>query len=90
MSGCDSRKKRRELNKEEIRRCLEIFGDIINKRHDSNRMPKIDQFHLTWGKNHESRYNRYKRWYQIVSRKGVRLANNKAINFEMKQLRKER
>jgi hypothetical protein len=84
MSACNSRKKKRELNKEEIRQCIQVFGEIINKRYDSNRMPIFDNNSLTYIFHPKRRNNSRKIWHQVFSKRGPNLANNKVIYFNPK------
>ena len=86
MSGCDSRKRKRELNKEEIRQCIEVFSEVINRRHISNRMPIYDNNRLTNMNHPMKNYNSHKYWYQISSMNGPRLTDNKIINIKPKMI----
>jgi hypothetical protein len=83
MSGCDSRKKKRELNKEEIRQCIEVFGDIINKRYASNQMPRGNHFTLTWGNHSRARDNYRKRWFLALPKSRPGFTENKVINIKI-------
>jgi hypothetical protein len=86
MSGCNSRKKKRELDKEEIRQCLEVFGEVVNRRYDSNRMPIFDNNSLTYNIHPKKQKNYYKIWYQVLPEKGPTLSENKVLNFNLKML----
>jgi hypothetical protein len=86
MSGCDSRKRKRELNKEEIRECMEVFGEIINKRYNSNKMPLFDNNSLTFIIHPKKRNNNHQTWYQIFPDKGRTLTVNKVISFNSKMV----
>ena len=86
MSGCDSRKKKRELNKEEIRECLEVFGEVINKRYDSSKMPIFNINGLTYNIHPRKKNNSHKIWYQIFPNGGRTFTENKVISFKPKMV----
>jgi hypothetical protein len=86
MSGCVSRKKKRELNKEEIRQCIQVFGEVINKRYDSNRMPLFDNNSLTYTILPKKKSNSRKTWYHIFSKNNPSFSENRVITYNPKMV----
>jgi hypothetical protein len=83
MSDYDSRKKKRKLNKEEIRQCLELFGNIINKRYDSNKMLLDDHVTLTSVNYSKAQYNFHGPLPVTNPKTSTSLVENKVSNFKI-------
>ena len=88
MSGYDSRKRKRRLNKEEIRQCLELFGNIINKRYSSNKMLLGDNITQTKANSSKAQYNIQGPYFDTIPNTSVGLVENKVLNFKIKSLSK--
>lgn len=89
MSGYDSRKRKRRLNKEEIRQCLELFGNIINKRYSSNKMLLGDHITLTRVNFSKAQYNIQGPFFDTIPNTSTGLVENKVLNFKIETLSKK-
>ena len=89
MSGYDSRKRKRRLDKEEIRQCLELFGNIINKRYSSNKMLLNGLITQTSVNSSKTRYNIHGPWVVAIPITSVGLDENNVLNFKIKTLSKK-
>ena len=86
MSGYDSRKRKRRLDKEEIRQCIELFGNIINKRYSSNKMLLGDQ---TRANSSKPQYNIHGPSFVTVPNTSIGLVENKMFNLKIETLSKK-
>ena len=89
MSGYDSRKRNRRLDKEEIRQCLELFGNIINKRYSSNKMLLSDHITQTRANSSKPRYNIHGPSFVVIPNTSIGLVENKVLTFKIDSLSKK-
>ena len=89
MSGYDSSKRNRRLDKEEIRQCIELFGNIINKRYSSNKMLLGDHITQTRVNSSKARYNIQGPGFITIPNTSIGLVENKVLNFKIETLSKK-